>query len=643
MIKQILSVLTALVMSLSISAQLKLPAILSDNMVVQQGKPISLWGWAGPGKTVSTAFRGKKYTAVADEKGNWQIKLPASKAGYGGDIKIESAGQQVVIENILIGEVWVCSGQSNMEYELNAFKDFYAEDIHKSANDHIRFVTLQNSINNMEAADAPLKVNWSAITKENVTKCSAVAYFFARKLQDRLQIPVGIIITAWGGTPAQAWIDTAAVKQFSNYASVYDQSIRKLDLSHLAQLKQEAERMFVAKRTEEALKLKPATLVDFDDSQWENAVLPGAWESNGHPDFDGIAAYRISFSVSAEDAGKEATLHLPAIDDIDSTYINGVFIGTHTVWNELRTYNVPANVLKPGKNILTIWVEDDQGGGGLNADADNYYVQTLSGRIALKGPAKLKMLTPLQSPLPGVNLSGLQNSPTVLFNGMIAPLLPLSIKGVIWYQGESNVPQYEEYRSLFPALITNWRQRWKQGDFPFLFVQLSSYNPAGAEPVLSDWAFLREAQSMTRKLPNTGMAVSTDVGDKKDIHPKQKKEVGERLAACAFKIAYAQRTVIAEGPAFAKATVSKNTISLLFKNTGSGLAAKGGELKGFMLAGADKQFYPAKAKISGNMVILESDKVFQPLYVRYAWANAPLDANLYNKEGFPAEPFRTDQ
>lgn len=641
--KQLSVLLCCILFANYVNASLKLPSILSENMVVQQGKTIHIWGWANAGQKVTVNFLNKMYSTITDKKGKWNVFLASAKAGNGGDMTISTTDEKIELKNILVGEVWVCSGQSNMEFDLNNFKTFYANEVRNSANDNIRFATVENTFDNKERENASIKINWTSVNPQTVLKSSATAYFFARKLYERLHVPIGLVISSWGGTPAESWMDSTAIKEFKNYASVYDKSIKKIDLSKLNEIKAENNRQFRQKLSVAAAEFKNYTAINYDDSQWESTNLPGNWESKGHPDFDGIAAYRIEFTISKEDAGKEATLHLPAVDDIDSTYINGVFLGSQTVWNELRTYKIPANVLVEGKNCLTIWVEDDQGGGGLNSDAPNFFIETLSTKVPLKGNAKLKLLLPLLSTLPGVNLSGIQNSPVVLFNGMIAPLLPLTIRGVIWYQGEANADRYVEYRKLFPAMITNWRKRWQQGNFPFLFVQLSSFNPNENEPEVSDWAFLREAQAMTRYLPNTGMAVTVDVGDKNDIHPKQKKEVGERLAANAFKIVYGYKNEIAAGPALNKTIINKNNIAIEYNNIGSGLVVKGDTLHSFTIAGADKKFYPAKATLSGNTVVVSSDKVTHPVYVRYAWASSPLDANLYNKEGFPAEPFRTDK
>lgn len=624
-------------------AQLQLPAVFADNMVLQRDKPVSIRGWASPQKTVTISFLNKKYTAITNINGEWQLKLAAAKAGPAGSMVISTAGETITLKNILVGEVWVCSGQSNMEFTMSSFKDFYADEIKKSANENIRFVVVKRGFDNKEVAAGELSRGWSAIDPSTVGECSAVAYFYAKKLQERLKVPIGLINTSWGGTPAQSWMDTTALKAFPIYSHLYETSLKPLDFSKLKELENKQADQFRKKVAEAAAGFKATFTETYDDLQWENCQLPGNWEANGHPDLDGIAAYRIRFTLPKGFEDKQVVLHLPAIDDIDSTYINGTFVGSQAIWNELRVYKVPAGILKEGNNVLSVWIEDGIGGGGINADPQNFYLQLPRQRIPLQGPAKFKVLVPVAPIAPGVNLGSIQNAPGVLFNSMIAPILSYTIRGTIWYQGESNASEYEEYRSLFPALISNWRRRWGQGNFPFLFVQLSSYNPSPAEPAVSDWAFLREAQTMTLQLPNTGMAVTIDVGDRYDIHPKQKKQVGERLAANAFVLVYGYKNEVPAGPLYKTAVVKGNTVLLSFSNQGRGLMQKGTALSGFTIAGKDKKFVPAKATIKGNLVVVSAAEIAAPLYVRYAWANAPMDANLYNKEGFPASPFRTDK
>lgn len=640
--KKIAAVIIVFVSTVA-NAQLRMPSIISDNMVLQQGKEINIWGWAAPGAPVEITFLRKAYKTQTGTNGQWQIKLSPARGGASGAMFIKSANEKIVISHILVGEVWVCSGQSNMEFTLSGFRDQYEKELRTDRDDNIRYITVKNTVDNKENADAGLKNEWAMIDSSTIGNCSAAGYFFAKKLREKLKVPVGLIISSWGGTPAQAWMDTNSLKGFPDYSRLYDTAIKTLDFTAIEELRKKNEEIYQQKISAAAVSFKTLTTNNYNDAAWEKAAVPKNWEGAGHPDLDGIAVYRIRFTLAPGEPGQAMVLHLPAIDDIDSTYINGVFIGSQRVWNELRTYLVPPGILQVGENVITIWVEDGQGGGGLNEDPGNFYVQMPSRKIELKGEARFKILVPKEQIAKGVNFSAMQNQPAVLFNAMIAPLLNCTVRGVIWYQGESNASNYTEYRTLFPALINCWRQRWQQKELPFLFVQLSSYNPAIKEPEESDWAGLREAQALALQLPATGMAVTIDVGDQTDIHPKRKKEVGDRLAANAFHLVYGFKSDVPAGPLYASYITEGNKIVLSFSNTGKGLMQKGDKIEGFVIAGADKKFVPAEAVLRGNTVVVSSTAIPSPVYVRYAWANAPMNANLYNKEGFPAAPFRTDK
>lgn len=624
-------------------AGIKLPNIFQDYMVLQQQKQNIIWGWAGASQNVTLTFLNKKYNTKADANGNWKITLIPAKAGDKTDIVITAGKETTTIHNVLIGEVWLCSGQSNMEFPMKFFKEFYKDEIAQSTDDNIRFTVVKTDFDNKERTDANIRTRWISVNPNTIEDCSAVAYFFAKTLRKKLGVPIGLVISSWGGTPAQAWIDGNTIRNFPAYATVYENGIKKIDFDKLEENKKAYEDVYRKEKIKMSEVFRSYTAIDYNDADWEKTSLPGAWENAGHPSLDGIAAYRISFSLSAEDLNKEAILHLPAIDDVDSTFINGVLVGTHNVWNEIRTYKIPGGVLKEGKNIISIWVEDTGGGGGLNDDPEHYYLQLNDKKMPLGGSANFKILLPLQMVGNGVNYNAIQNEPGVLFNAMISPLLNIKFAGVIWYQGESNVPNYIEYRTLFPALINCWRNRFNEKKLPFLFVQLSSFNPSGVEPVVSDWAGLREAQTYALNLPKTGMAVTIDIGDEKDIHPKRKKEVGERLAANALHKVYGFINEPFAGPIYSSSVIEGNAIKINYTHTGKLLMQKGETLAGFTIAGKDKHFVPAIAVINKNNVIVSSPSVAAPMYVRYAWANAPLNANLYNSDGLPAAPFRTDK
>lgn len=625
-------------------AQLRVSALIDDNMLLQRNQANAIWGWNNPGKTVKLDFQQKSYSAVTDAAGNWKIILPPFDAGELGDMIISSAGETKTIHNVAAGEVWVCSGQSNMEWIMSQLPDDMPAEMADCKNNNIRYLTVKKDFDNKERKDVKLSSSWKIIDSINLGNCSSVAYYFAKKLYQRLKVPIGLIVTSWGGTPAQAWTDTASLKAgFPNYYKLYSKDIRSLDFNKLEQKVKANEAIYHRDEIASSAMIREYLKENYNDKDWKNMQVPKFWEDQGYPDIDGVGALRIRVTLSAEDIAGNAVLHMPAIDDVDSTWINGQFVGSMHIWNAPRSYNIPASVLKVGTNIITIWILDTGGAGGLFNDPTDLYIQTGDKKISLVGPAKFKLLARVKPLAGNVVYAALQNAPAVLYNAMISPLLNYGIRGAIWYQGESNVDQYEEYRRLFPAMIKGWRNRWHQGDFPFLFVQLASFNPNIIEPELSKWARLREAQTMALRLPNTGMAVTTDVGDQKDIHPRQKRPVGERLALNAFKIAYGFKDEVNAGPLYATLQKDGDAFLVSFDNLGSGLQVKGDTLRGFAIAGADKKFVPAKAFISGERVRLSSPSVPNPVYVRYAWADAPLEANLYNKEGLPAVPFRTDK
>ncbi len=621
-------------------AQLRLPVIFSSGMVLQQEKPIRVWGWADAQQLVTVAFKGKKYKAFADRNGEWQLFLDPAKAGSAGELSVSAGDQRIELTNILVGEVWICSGQSNMEWTMGMLGDTYRQEMDTAHNDNIRFVTLRKAISNTPLQDVVLDNNWSPIDTATIADCSAIAYWFAKALNRKLQVPVGLVITSWGGTPAQAWTSFEGLHDFPGYSSTFIQKIQPFPLDRLEERQRTLDARFREKIREKSAFLEKATRPGFDDDKWEDMYLPREWEEQGYPNLDGFAVYRIVFKVDKADAGREAVLHLPPVDDMDSTYLNGIFLGSTYQWDALRTYNIPAGVLKSGRNVLVIKVQDDRGGGGLSPREDIFNVVVNQKTIPLAGLAKFKIIAVLEDLTGG--RGAIEHQPAVIYNAMIAPLLPMAMRGVIWYQGESNAGQPLEYRSLFPALITDWRNRWGQGDFPFLFAQISSFGPILPEPFDSDWAALRESQTMTLALPNTAMAVTTDVGNPSDIHPHQKKEVSDRLADGAMRIAYGRPELIAEGPRYKRCTFEGPQAMVEFSGVGTGLMVKGAQLKAFAIAGEDKKFVWADARIEGDRVVVSSPLVEKAVALRYAWADSPIDANLYNREGFPAIPFRTD-
>ncbi|MBT3202659.1 MAG: sialate O-acetylesterase, partial [Phycisphaerales bacterium] len=522
----------------SAGAELKLPAIISDNMVIQADHAIPVWGWAKPGQQVSVSLNGSLtsasggefsssiVSATADKSGKWMAKFGKIKtAGMICKMKITAGDETKVIKNILVGEVWVCSGQSNMQWSVRASADADAE-IAAAKYPKIRLFTVTRNAIPEKQADCVGK--WELCSPETVGGFSAVGYYFGRDLHKSLKVPVGLINTSWGGTRVEAWTDPAEVK--------------------------------ACPQAKEVVAWWASKVKTFDQVKYD-AVCKKLTD-----DYRAAMAAEKKRVAAAKKAGK---------------------------------------------------------------------------------PPKHRRIRRRRSPMNPITS---QHRPGNLYNGMIAPLVPFAIRGAIWYQGESNASRAYQYRTLFPLMITNWRKVWGQGDFPFMWVQLANFRKRSPQPVDDDWAELREAQSMTLSLPNTGEAVIIDIGEGGNIHPKNKQDVGKRLALSGRKVAYGQ-DIVHSGPRFSSMEIKGDKAILKFDHVGGGLIAKGagGKLIGFAIAGADKKFVWADAKIAvagtnGDTrysIVVSSDSVAKPAAVRYAWGTNP-ECNLYNKEGLPASPFRTD-
>jgi sialate O-acetylesterase len=618
----------------------KLPRIFTDNMVLQRNKPLQVWGWADAGESVTVQLNKQSKKVKADKTGKWTATLAAEAAGGPYEMTVKGKNS-LTIKNILVGEVWVCSGQSNMEWPLSAAKNATLE-IQSANFPEIRQFLVQKAIASIPQADVA-GGDWKSCTPETAGNFTAVGYFFARDLYNKLHVPIGLIHTSWGGTHSETWTSREAFEQSAEFKSMIG-ALPKIDLESYAA---DRKARNVAKLKEMNI-IVPATNVTawkdagLDDQSWPTMSVPGVWENQRLDGFDGVVWFRRTFTVSDADAGKDAVLSLGAIDDIDETFINGTSVGKTAGYDQKRTYRIPAGLLKAGKNVIAVRVEDTGGGGGLWDEPGALSLTAASeARIALAGPWKFNV----ERVADGGGSVGPNSFPTLLFNAMLNPLIPYTIAGAIWYQGESNAGRAYQYRTAFPLMIKDWRSRWGQGDFPFYFVQLAAYEAArGANPQgTSAWAELREAQRMTLSLPNTGMAVTTDVGEAYDIHPRNKQDVGKRLAAIALSKLYAQGTV-ASGPSYQSVRFDGNKAFVTFTEMGGGLVIqdKYGYLRGFEVAGEDKKFHYAKAWLQGNEVVVASDEVAKPVAVRFGWSDNPWDDNLYNKEGLPASPFRTD-
>lgn len=642
-IKIVASVLCCCVSFISQTAfsRVRLPLLLSDGMVLQRGDSVKIWGWADADEKVTINFAGKTYNGTTGKDGKWTVMLSELKAG--GPYSMEITGSnRITLEDILIGDVWVCSGQSNMDLPMARVEERHADVIANSDNPAIRrfFVSKKYDFNTpQEDLDSG---SWESANPKTVLSFTATGYFFAKALYEKYKVPIGLIHASVGGSPAEAWLSEDALKKFPAHL----ETAKKFkDGDYVNQIANKDKAVSDAwysllQQKDKGLADGPKPWFDpaYDASDWATMNVPGYWADGPLGNVNGVIWFRKEIDVPAYMAGKPTRLLLGRIVDSDTTYVNGKSVGGVSYQYPPRRYDVPDSLLKAGKNIIVVRVVNNAGRGGFVPDKP-YQLSAAGRTIDLKGPWQYKLavtMEPLQSK------TFIEWQPLGLYDGMIAPLLNYTIKGVIWYQGESNTARPLEYQKLFPALIADWRQKWNQGDFPFLYVQLANYMEVKDQPSESNWAELREAQLKTLAVPNTAMAVTIDIGEWNDVHPLNKEDVGKRLALAAQKLAYGDKNIVHSGPIDDSMEIEGNRITITFTNTGGGLAAKGGELKYFAIAGADKKFVWAKAEIEGNKVVVWNDDVTNPLTVRYAWADNPEGANLYNKEGLPASPFRTD-
>jgi sialate O-acetylesterase len=628
--------------SIAAIAQVRLPQLISDGIVLQRDTKVKVWGWAKAGEKVSVKFAAKRYKTTTDVHGKWSITLNPIKAGGPYSMNID-ASNHIAINNILIGDVWFCSGQSNMVLPMERVKEKYPDEIKNANYPQIRnfFVPTLADVSNIHD-DLP-KGKWMEATPQNVLGFGAASYFFAKKIYERYHVPIGLINSSVGGTPIQAWISSEGLKDIATYANRVD---RLRDTVYLNKLRHPEK-----KPADEPAFSKPDPSANpqiWQDTTsklagWHSFWLPGYWADQGVRNLNGILWFRKVIDVPASMAGQPAKLFMGRIVDADYVFVNGVFCGNTTYQYPPRRYKVPQGVLKEGKNVIVVAVANFSGKGGFVPDKP-YFLSAGDQRIDLRGDWQYKVIrafTPEQ--LAGGYRFSAQNEPTGLYNTMVAPAIDYGIKGFLWYQGEANTGKPAEYGELMKALINDWRDKWHEGELPFLYVQLPGFMEVQYLPSESQWAQLRETQLETLSIPKTGMAVAIDAGEWNDIHPLDKKDVGDRLALLAEKIAYGDQNLIASGPIYKSAEVKGDEIIISFDSTGSGPIAKGGgTLTQFAIAGADKKYIWADAIIEGDKVIVSSKEVSKPMYVRYAWADNPEGANLYNKEGLPASPFTTD-
>ncbi|MEM9378497.1 MAG: sialate O-acetylesterase [Planctomycetota bacterium] len=629
-------------------AELRLPSVVSDGMVLQRDAEAPLWGWADPGATVLVApsWLDAPVRATAGEDGRWTAQVATPGAGGPHLITVRAGEETLVVDDVLIGEVWLCSGQSNMEWELYKTIDAARETgtlpeaTTSLARTSIRFFDVPRTAAGAPADD--VQAEWVAAEGEAALPCSAVAYFFGCRLRDELQVPVGLVVSSWGGTTAQAWTGTETVSQFPDHARALER-VANADPSAQA----ERVRAFWAEVDGKAWWMRRFSAATFDDAGWDVHAQPASFEEGPVGAHDGVVWYRRTIDVPADWAGRNVELAMPPIDDADETFWNGASVGTTVEpggWSKPRRYVVPGALVTAGPTTIAIRVVDTGGPGGFGGD-DGADLRASCGDAAIdlsgawrvrKGPG-VASLPPLPMPV-AVD----HRTPAGLYNGMIAPLIPYRVRGVIWYQGESNRSRAEEYRALFPAMIVDWRARWSDMGLPFYLVQLAPYE-YGRSDEGGKTAIVREAQAdVVTGLPGTGMALTADIGNPRDIHPVNKWDVGDRLARLAFRDIYGMPDVVAEGPTLRSVEREGDALRVRFDHVAGGLSVRGDALAHFEIAGATGEFTPAAATIAddGASVLLRADGVPEPARARYLWDDA-AEATLMGGAGLPAAPFRT--
>ncbi len=630
-------------------AQLKLPSLIGDNMVLQRNSTVPLWGWSTPGTiiTIQTDWDNSNYSGKTAENGRWIVNVETPDAGGPFALSI-SSNKTIHLKNILIGEVWLCSGQSNMEMPVEGWTNQPITGSEKYIEEgnypDIRLFTVERKVAYEPAEDCI--GNWTPASSETVAKFSATGYFFGLELYKKLKIPIGLIHSSWGGTPAEAWTS----QEYIDKIPYFHTSDGKCDAKEFTQRKINAHEKIIQDWLENLGFVSPENTPDwvqphFDDSNWRTMKVPASWDDNELGHFEGAVELRFEITdIPGSWTKKKTMLDLGPIDEMDIVWVNGVQVGRHLNvydWPTFRSYEVKAGILQKGRNVIAVKVANTSGLGGINGEA---------GKLKLYPVGKRKVWAPLAGnwkfrsaesfseidPMPWCNNCAEPQTPTTLYNGMIAPLIPFKIKGAVWYQGESNRYDGELYNTIFPNMIENWRANWNQGDFPFYFVQIAPYSYA------DDFStgMLREAQFNTLRIPNTGMVVTMDVGSLTTIHPPDKKTVGDRLALWALHNDYGFSDISYSGPLYKSHSIEDQKIRIEF-DYGTGLRSDGLPLKHFTIAGSDGEYYPATAEIENNTVVVYSKEVSGPVAVRFGWGHTDI-TNLFNQAGLPASPFQTD-
>jgi len=610
--------------------------IFGDNMVLQRGKLDTIWGWSKPGDSVHVQFGNKSVTAVAAADRRWQAKIHPPATGGPYTMKITDGQQTAEFHNVMVGDVWLCAGQSNMETPLR-FSDNGAQVAQKANYPNIRYFT-----EGQHSAYHPtytLRGTWNVVTPQTANWVSAVAFYFAVQVQQKTHVPIGLVVASVGGAAAETFASAAALRSTKDY------DVALAQVAELAAEGSPSDGTYITpwyKKYDVGLKeswFSPS----YDASSWKNVPLPGGFAALGVPVTPAVAWFRKEVTLPNPLPPGLATMFLGQVQRMDSVWVNGTYIGGSAWVENPRVYRIRPGVLKPGKNLIAVRIFKTEPKGGFLDKPDIFHlVLGDHSSIPLAGEWQGKISVDGRPPQPlPLHYANWPVMATVLYNGMMVPLAPLSITGAIWYQAEQNSPRGYAYRKLLPAVIADWRNLFKQPNFPFHIVQLPAFGPRSSTPIDDAWADIRESQAITADtVPHSCLAVTIDTGGL-SLHPGDKKPVGDRLADCALAKHYGMQVVYA-GPTLASVKRLPHSIQLRFKDTSGGLVAKGGTLKGFSIAGSDRKWYWGDAAIHGQTVVVSSPSVPHPMQVRYAWQSDPA-ATLFNGAGLPAGPFRTDK
>ncbi|HTO02053.1 MAG TPA: sialate O-acetylesterase [Opitutus sp.] len=617
-----------------------LSPIFGDHMVLQRGKLNPFWGWTTPGQSVRVRVADKSAETAAGPDGVWKLAVEVPEAGGPYTVVVDGP-EQVTLNDVMVGDVWLCSGQSNMAMSLRGTLD--GPEVAFAAN--LPSVRLFRVVNRVAYAPVEtLEGNWQVCSPDTAGGFSAVAFYFARKLHAELGVPIGLIQSAVGGSPAESWIGAEALAK----AGEFQTQVKLLSDLHAKQAQEHGSfLMHWLDEHDVGGKGEAWAKPEFDDSAWRTAPVPGGFAELGVPREPAIAWFRREITLPDPLPTGNASIHLGIVERMDTVYVNGTWTGASSWVENPRAYTIPATALKPGRNVIAIRVFKTKPSGGFMSPVASLRVQLGDGReVPLAGEWKAAVSYDARPPatLP-LDLENYPTMPTVLYNGMIAPFAPLAITGAIWYQGEANTNRpAEQYLKLMPALIGDWRAKFEQGEFPFYIVGLPAFQPRRTEPssTTDGWTALREVQAETvRRVRNTGLAVTIDTGEADDIHPKEKQPVGARLALAALAGHY-RKPGVAIGPTLRFVERRPGGLVLHFDHADGGLKVKGDRLGEFSIRGADGVWHWANARIEGaDTVVVSADAVREPLAARYAWQSNP-QATLFNAADLPAVPFRTD-